>query len=54
MISEKYVLQTDFERKKACKEIPGKNNILRRKKILLMTCKAEKKSYTVIFVGKNF
>ena len=30
MISEENILQTDFEEKKkiACKEIPGRNNIL--------------------------
>ena len=32
VISEKIILQTDFERKKACKEIPGKNNIFYWKK----------------------
>ena len=53
---KKKILQTDFERKKACKEIPGKNNILHWKKyILLMTYNAEKTSYTVIIMsGKKF
>ena len=55
MISEKNILQSDFERKKACKEIPGKNNDPAPKKILLMTYNAEKKNLTYIYVGeKNF
>ena len=43
-----------FRGGKACKDIPGKNNILPRKKSSLMTCIMLKKSYTVICQGKNF
>ena len=43
----KNVLQADFGRKKACKEILGKN-------ISLITYNDENKSYTVISQGKKF
>ena len=41
MISENHVLQADFGRKRACKEIPGKKYPA-LKKISLMTYNAEK------------
>ena len=49
----KKVLQTDFERKKACKYIPGRK-ISCTEKISLMIYNAEKKSYTVICRRKIF
>ena len=52
---EKYPA-TDFERKKARKEIPGKNNILHWKKYYSwrIMLKKEKKSFTVYMWGKKF
>ena len=51
----KNILQTDFERKKVCDEIPGENNILRWKKYSSsVPYNAEKNSYTVICGGKKF
>ena len=54
MISEKNVLQTDFERKKKhSNEFMGEKYPA-LKKISLMTYNSEKESYTVIRRGKNF
>ena len=52
---KKNILQTDFEEKKACKEIPGKNNILPWKKISLVTYNAENKNKQLhrYMSGKN-
>ena len=55
VISEKSILQTDFEGEKLARmyTVPGKNNILHWKKILLtMNIMLKKKSYTVICQGK--
>ena len=53
VISEKHILQTDFERKKHAKKIPGKNNILHWKKISLMTYNAGKKFLHRYMSGKK-
>ena len=53
VISEKNILENDFERKKACKEILEKNDILHWKKISLMTYNAQKNSYTCYKSGKE-
>ena len=52
MISEKNVLQTDFERKKSTQINPWEKNTLHRKKISLMTYNAEKK-ITPLYVGEK-
>ena len=54
MISEKNVLQADFGRKKACKEIPGKKYPALKKKISLVTYNAEKKLLHRYISGKKF
>ena len=53
VISEKSILQTDFEGEKLARiyTVPGKNNILHWKKILLMmNIMLKKKSLTLIHV----
>ena len=52
MISEKKILQTDFEGKNSCKEIPGEKKSYADKKSA-MAYNAGKKSYTVVFQEKK-
>ena len=53
MISEKNILQTDFEgEKNSCKEIPGEKKSYADKKSV-MAYNAGKKSYIVVFQEKN-
>ena len=53
MISEKNILQTDFEgEKNSCKEIPGEKKSYADKKSV-MAYNAGKKSYIVVFQEKK-
>ena len=53
MISEKNILQTDFEgEKNSCKEIPGEKKSYADQKSV-MAYNAGKKSYTVVFQEKK-
>ena len=49
----KNILQTDFEREKTCKEIPGKDNILHWKRYYSWRIMLKKISYTVIWGKRN-